>query len=375
VKLSLDQVLSWRMRRQFLDRPDGISAETIVERLCGVQAQVASAAELAVAVRHPRPAEGETAAALHRRTLLKVWAMRGTLHLLTAADAPAFLSLMAAARTWEKSSWQKTFATAAQMATITDAVREILPGRILTREQLTAEILDRTRDDSLTEPLGSGWGTVLKPLAWQGYLCNGPGDGNRVTFTSPQTWIDGWTGLPEPDAAAARVIPAYLGAFGPATMDSFDQWLIRGLSRKASLRAWFTGLTRSGVLTEVSVDGRAAYARTADLDDIAATEPVPQVRLLPAFDQFVLGPGTKDEHVVATHRRALVSKAAGWIAPVVVAGGRVAGTWEQTDSGLTVTLFPEAGAVSEKDLAAEADRVTAITGGRPGLTTRSAEPQ
>ncbi|GIE29619.1 hypothetical protein Ait01nite_026640 [Actinoplanes italicus] len=368
ISFSLDQVLAWRMHRQFLARPADNSAEAIVGRLCGVQAQVASAAELAVAVRHPSPTGGEAARALQQRSLIKVWAMRGTLHLLTPGDAPAYLSLLAAARTWEKGSWQKTFATTAQLAAITGATREILPGRVLTREQLTAEILDRTRDDALAELLRSGWGTVLKPLAWQGLLCSGPSDGNRVTFTSPETWIDGWAGLPDPGEAAERVIPAYLGAFGPATMESFDQWLIRGTSKKASLRGWFAALTSSGVLTEVEINGRPAYARTADLDDIAATEPASPVRLLPAFDQFVLGPGTREEHIIAPHRRPLISKAAGWISPVVVAAGRVAGTWESTDGGIAVTLFAEADPVPEKELAAEADRLAELTGSRPGLT-------
>jgi hypothetical protein len=360
------------MRRQFLDGPGGDSVETIVSRLCGVQAQVASAADQAVAIRRPAPVKGEAGEALANRKLIKVWAMRGTLHLLTAGDVADCLSLMAAARTWEKGSWQKTFATTAQITALADATREILHDRVLTREQLTAEILERTRDDSLAELLGSGWGTVLKPLAWQGYLCNGPGDGGRVTFTSPGTWIEGWTGLPEPDEAAERVIPAYLGAFGPATMESFDQWLIRGASKKASLRKWFAGLHRSGVLTEVTVGGRPAYARTADLDDIAAAGAVPPVRLLPAFDQFVLGPGTKDEDIIAPGRRALISKAAGWISPVVVAGGRVAGTWETGDGGVTVTLFTEAGPVPENALAAEAGRIAEITGCRPELTVTTA---
>jgi hypothetical protein len=368
IKFSLDQVLAWRMRRQFLDRPAEASAETIVGRLCGVQAQVASAAELAVAVRHPSPADGAADRALRDRSLIKVWAMRGTLHLLTPGDAPAYLSLLAAARTWEKGSWQKTFATTAQIAALADATRAILPGRVLTREQLTAEILDRTGDDSLAELLGSGWGTVLKPLAWQGYLCSGPSEGNRVTFTSPETWIDGWTGLPGPDEAAGRVIPAYLGAFGPATMESFDQWLIRGTSKKASLRRWFTGLTGSGILTEVEIDGRSAYARTADLEDIAATGPASPARLLPAFDQFVLGPGTREEQIIAPARRPLISKAAGWISPVVVAAGRVAGTWESSATGITVTLFAEAGPVPGKDLAAEAEHIAKLTGTRPDLT-------
>ncbi|SFF77350.1 Winged helix DNA-binding domain-containing protein [Actinoplanes philippinensis] len=288
---------------------------------------------------------------------MKVWAMRGTLHLLTAGDAAACLSLMAAARTWEKGAWQRTFATVDQVGALADAVREILPGRVLGREELAAEILRVTRDESLGELLGSGWGTVLKPLAWQGLICHGPGDGNRVTFTSPGTWFGDWAGLPAPEEAAARIVPAYLGAYGPATMETFDQWLIRGASKRASLRGWFADLARSGVITEVSVDGRRAYARTADLDDIAAATSMPTVRLLPAFDQYVLGPGTGDEHLIAPHRRALISRTGGWISPVVVARGRVAGTWERDGEALTVGLFAEAGPVPETALAAEAHRL------------------
>ncbi|WP_433788836.1 winged helix DNA-binding domain-containing protein [Actinoplanes sp. CA-252034] len=367
MEFSLEQVLAWRMERQFLAAVAAESAVAVVGRLCGVQAQVASAAEHAVAVRLAAPATGAVEAALERRELIKVWAMRGTLHLLTVTDAASCLSLMADARTWEKGAWQRTFATTGQIDAIADAVREILPGRALTREQLAAEILQTTRDDSLGELLGSGWGTVLKPLAWQGLVCHGPTDGNRVTFTSPATWADGWTGLPAPDPAAARIIPAYLGAFGPATMEAFDQWLIRGASRRASLRRWFADLSRSGDITEVSVDGQAAFARTADLDDIAAAVPVPGTRLLPAFDQFVLGPGTRDERLIAPHRRALISRTGGWISPVVVDRGRIAGTWEPTGDGLTVSLFAEAEPVPHDSLAGEANRIAKITGGSATL--------
>lgn len=198
MRLSADCVLSWRMRRQFLDRPEGTATTAIVDRLCGLQAQVASCAEHAVAVRQVSPRRGEVSEALSSRRIVRTWAMRGTLHLLTAESLAAYLSLLAAARSWERGAWQRNFATAAQVAAMADAAGEALADNVLTRAQLTAEIVRRTGDTSVAAQLGSGWGSVLKPLAWQGYLINGPSDGNRVTFTSPRTWLDGWKGLPEP---------------------------------------------------------------------------------------------------------------------------------------------------------------------------------
>jgi len=124
--LSWESVLAWRLRRQLLEPAGRLDAPDIARRLCGVQAQVPSAAELAVAVRQKRPKRGEVDKALANRTLMRTWAMRGTLHLLHPADAGAYLSLLAAARTWEKGAWQRNFITTKQIAALADAVCDLV---------------------------------------------------------------------------------------------------------------------------------------------------------------------------------------------------------------------------------------------------------
>ena len=86
------------------------------------------------------------------------------------------------------------------------------------------------------------------------------------------------------------------------------------------------------------------------------------VRLLPGFDQWVLGPGTADGHVVPSGRRAAVSKQAGWIAPVVVVGGVVSGTWELDGDQARVAWFREAGRPPRVALGAEVVRWSTILG-------------
>lgn len=372
VKLTVDQVLAWRLRRQFLDPPGSVRAGDVVCRLCGVQAQVTSAAQLAVATRQAEPRLGEVAQALESHKIVKTWAMRGTLHLLPAGELGAYLSLIAAAQTWTKQSWQRTFVTAGQLDAITAAVREVLHDRVLTREQLVAEVLKLTSDATLAEHLSSGWSAVLKPLAWQGYLIQGPAEGNRITFTSPQTWLPDWARLPSPEEAAVTVIPAYLGAHGPATPQAFDQWLTRGASRKAALRSWFADLSAELVEVEVKgVDGVAAYARAADIDDLASAVPSTAVRLLPSFDQYVLGPGTNDTSIISAERRPLVSRKAGWISPVVVAAGRVVGTWDTADGEVVVTLFGDTGTVPVTALRDEVARLGSLLGTDLRLSVRT----
>ncbi|KAB2380987.1 winged helix DNA-binding domain-containing protein [Actinomadura montaniterrae] len=336
------QVLAWRMRRQFIEPPGGASAVEIARRLAGVQAQVASAAELAVAVRQAKPRPGEVASAvLGERTLVKTWAMRGTLHLLPADEAAAYLVLCAAIRNWEKATWQRTFgATPADLEAIAGAAAEALAGGdALTREELTTAVVEETGSRHLAEVLGSGWGVLLKPLAWWGVLCYGPPQGTRVTFTSPEHWLPAWKGLPPVDEAARTVVHAYLGAHGPATPEMFDNWLMRKGNRKRDVKGWFAAAADG--LSTVDVEGVPMYVQEQHVEELQATAPATSVRLLGAFDQYVLGAGTGAPYLIPAERRAEVSRTGGWISPVVLHEGRVAGVWEAKDGDPSVTAFED----------------------------------
>ncbi|WP_431951784.1 winged helix DNA-binding domain-containing protein [Nocardia lijiangensis] len=359
MRVTWDQVFAWRLARQFVTRPAASSVPELVGRLCGVQAQVTSAAETAVALRSAAPEDGALVRELSNGALIKTWAMRGTLHAMTPAGAAAVLPLIASARTWEKPSWQRTFgATPAEVAALTEVVGAILADAELTREELVEELLSDKAFHKLGEELRSGWGALLKPLAWQGALCHGPARGNKVTFTSPARLIPDWQALPEPDAAAPAAITAYLGAHGPATPETFDAWLSRNSLRKTTVRGWFAEL--GDTLTPVEVEGRTGYVLTEHADELAATEPTASVHLLGPFDQYVLGPGTGDTELLPKAHRASVSRTAGWIAPIVVVDGRIAGTWELEGAEVVVSMFD--GAALPKKLDVAADRVARAAG-------------
>lgn len=344
------RVLARRLRRHFLVGPPAATPHEVADRLLGVQAQVPSCAEQAVAVRGPSPSA--VRGGLADGTLVRTWAARGTLHLLTADAAPAQLALLAAARTWERGAWQRRFATAAEIGRLAELVAEILPGRSLTRDELVAELGGHAFPD-LAERLGSDWGTLLKPLTWQGLLVNGEPRGSRPTFTDPATRTGRSFTLPHPDDAARVLVPAYLDAHGPAGATAFDAWLLRGGTGRATLRRWFADLVADDVIAPVTVrddlpgpgvgaDTEQRNARVVDLDELTTdpTDPTDptnppnpttlddEVRFLPAFDQWVLGPGTGETAILASRHRGAVSRTARWIAPVVVLGGRVVGTWD-----------------------------------------------
>jgi hypothetical protein len=361
LKISWEQALAWRMRRQLLDPVGTQTVAGVVRRLCGVQTQVASSAELAVRLRRTTSRRGEVARALAEGRVIKTWAMRGTLHLLTPEEGGTYLSLIAAGRSWETPAWERYFGLSPkQIEGLRHVVRAALDGKILTREELIASVTAKRGLGHVGEALRSGWGTLLKPLAWQGDLCFGPSRGNRVTFMLPEAASSRWAGVPDPDEAAPIAIAGYLGAYGPATIENFRNWISRGRVSVRRIRGWFGAMSEQ--LAEVDVDGERRYVLAKDLDELARARPSTAVRLLPGFDQYVLGPGTEDRHVLPSKRRTAVSRQAGWIAPIVVAGGVVCGTWEPDGDTVRVAWFRESGKIPRAELEAEAMRLAAIHG-------------
>lgn len=359
--------MAWRLARHHLAALDAPDSVALSRRLCGLQAQVLSSAAQAVALRstaHPAPGGSTTAAdplADHLRSgrLVRTWAMRGTLHLLSPQDAGTWLSLLGSARTWVKPSWQKAFLPVDQVEALARVVHDLLAdGRAATREELVAALDEDSGSAAIAEHVASSWGAALKPLAWQGLIVQGPPRGTRTTFVRPDVTVPGWSPPLDLETAAGRAIPAYLSAFGPATPDAFDAWLLRGATPRKRLRSWFA--ETSEPLADVEVDGRACLAREEDVEALGADEPGDVVRLLPAFDQFVLGPGTGDPHVVPSAHRGEVSRAAGWIAPVVVTLDGVVGTWRADGDQVSVELFPDSPAPRAAALAEEVQRVSAV---------------
>jgi hypothetical protein len=191
-----------------------------------------------------------------------------------------------------------------------------------------------------------------------------------VTFTSPRSWLPEWGGLPDIDAAARIAITSYLRAYGPATAKTFDAWLTRGSSLSADVRGWFEAIADE--LVAIDVEGEVCHALASDLDELRESKPSRALRLLAGFDQYLLGPGTGDARIITPERRPLVSKAAGWIAPVVVRGGRVVGVWDSGARSLDVALFDEdAASVERTALEAEAERARRCLGVELPLSVRT----
>jgi hypothetical protein len=355
MSLTWSQALGWRMRRHLLDPVGTESVAGVVHRLGAIPAQVEAAAELAIRARRERSRPGEVARALAEGRIIKTFAFRGATHLMTPEDAGAYLALRAASRMWELPSWQRYYGLApADWPRFREAVREALAGGPMTRDELGAAVTARPEFRQLGFAFADGAGTLLKPLAWQADMCFGPTRDGRATFqrldANPR-----WQGLRDLDEAGPRAVEAYFRAYGPATPRHVHYWLGEGLGAgRKRIQSWIAGLGER--LAAVDVDGETVHVLREDLDELAATPASAAVRLLPGHDQWVLGPGTADAHVVPPARRTLVSRQAS----IVVAGGVVSGSWSLAGDTVVTAWFAEAGPPAREAVDAEVGRIATI---------------
>lgn len=366
--LTWSQAAAWRARRHHLDRraPAG-KLLAVASRLCGLHAQVLSCAELQVWARVEALDRGAVQRALwEERTLVKTWAMRGTLHVLPAAELPLWHAALSTSRRYATPErWQKYVGiTLDELDAITVAVGEALHNRLLTREELAREIA-RTRSPELGQKVAaSSWGMMLKPAAFTGRLCFAPSVGTRVQFTNPQSWLGLAKNGVAPEEATAEVTRRFLASYGPATARDLSRWWNGG---GVSLgRQWLASL--GAEIAEVAVEGTPAWMLAGDLKRLRDVEPPRSVRLLPGFDPYVVASSHHTGHLMPGDFRSRVFRPQGWISPVLAVDGRLFGVWRHERKGsrvrITVEPFVRVPAWMRRGAGEEAERLAVFLGGK-----------
>jgi hypothetical protein len=334
------------MRRHLLDPAGDVSAVEVVRRLGALPAQNDATTELAIAMRRVSPQPGDVARATADGELVRTFAFRGAVHLATPEDAGVYLALRASSRMWELPSWQTYYGlTPSDWPAFRQAARDALADGPLTPAALGAALTAEPAFHHLEKVFADNPWSLLKALAWQGDLCFGPPVDGQATLQG----LAGnrrWSGLPDVESAGPHAVESYVRAYGPTTPAHLQYWLGEGLGvRRAHLRTWLSGLDDR--LAPVEVDGEPAVVLREDVEELASTEPTTAVRLLPRYDQWVLGPGTADPHVVPPTERAPISRGA----DIALVGGVVRGTWTRTGDDVRVTWFdaaPPRSAVEEQ---------------------------
>ncbi len=366
--------------------------------LGGLQAQAAPPAQLAVRARTSGLAAADVDCACGTsREVTRTWAMRGTLHMLATRDVRWMTGLLGPlfARRDQRRRAQLGLDDALCERALA-ALAVILAGSApLTRAELVSRLAG--------EGIQIGLRTQQPPhllgyAASRGLICRGPdrpgrpspaggpgghadgpdgpdgsggaggsggpadrggrgdpdtgaGAGGEPTYVLLDEWAPHAPALGRPEALA-ELARRYLRGYGPASREDFTAW--SGLPAAESTRA--LDLLAGGLVT-VSAGGTRLFALAGHIE----AEPADCApRLLGHFDPFLLG--YRDRGLVLDPRYApRIQTGGGFVQPVVLIGGRVAGTWRLTRAPgrarrarLTVQPFTALPAASADGLAAEA---------------------
>jgi hypothetical protein len=379
LEIGWDEVRARRLARSSLT--PRASSDELVEvagAVCGVHAQVQTSADLQLAARVEGLVRADVRSALwERRTLVKAWTVRGTLHLHPASELALWLAARRSVlRSVEKGlpAWRDPSGVlhpavgADAVEAVRAAIWEVLDGRCLLRDELAEAVVERV-GGAARERLRSGFAFFL------GELCQGPPQGTRITLTRPDQWVEGWREVTDEDEALREVCRRFLRTYGPARPADFCEWFSSAAFKVTDARMLFDSLAAE--LAEISVEGRRAFVLAGD-DSFAP--PAGQVRLLPEYDVYVMGFRERDQLVpaavrglVAEHGRGRYEGPAG--VRFVLVDGIAAGLWERKRRGgrieLRVRLARRVGRAARAELQLEADRVGAFLGLEPELGIES----
>jgi Winged helix DNA-binding domain len=271
---------------------------TAVVASAGLQAQDTAACRLSVRPRTSGLTAEDVTKACADGRVVRTWLMRGTLHMVAARDAHWMMSFYGPSLIrGQRRRRAELGLTDEVCARALPVIQEILRGKALSR----ASIVEKLEG---VDPKGQAPAHMMFYAAANGLICRGP---DLAKDEPSYVLLDEWvTDRFTPDDPVRELGKRYHQAFGPATAEDFAFW--------------------AGI--------PLGQART--VEPTSTEEAWYGLRLLPAFDTYVLG---YKKRPVPEEFAKRVNAGGGLIRPTVVVDGRIAGTWRKRSGDIEVKPF------------------------------------
>jgi hypothetical protein len=315
--LTLRELNRALLARQLLLERKRLSAQAVIERLVGMQAQWPSAPYVGIWTRATSFRRATFERELARGTVIKATAMRQTLHLVTPRDYALVRSAMSETNYPWETPQAKAMAPALRALAAADGPISNAQGvEHIEREHGLSGVAARRawRAARISAHLLHHHETAL----WHARP-----EGRFVALDEPEPH--------DPTEARAELFRRYLAAFGPASRRDMVQWSMmhvpeiqRALDLLGPLRRFRDEQGRE--LLDVA---------RAPLPD--ADTPAP-VRFLPKWDNILLAHADRTRILPEEHRKKVI-KMNGDVAQTFLVDGLVAGTWRADDGRVVVEPF------------------------------------
>ncbi len=336
--LSGRAISAFRLARHHLVGKSSPEPAAICADVCGIQAQVMSAAEMALWARNHKLTRAEIHSALwESRTLMKAPLMRGTLHLIAAEDFPLYIAALKTGRIRQTLKIMARYKVSEKEArAVGDAVVEILGSGPMTRREVTSKVLGIAGKKARPWFEQSSWGVARLPML-EGAVCYGPNQGQDVIFVRADHWLPAQKPIGELEALTT-LIRRYLRAYGPADSRDFSFW--SGLQASDVQPVW---ASLENEFLAVRTSGKRSFVLSEDSKSFEKSKlRGPVVRLLPNFDAYLLAHYAKDQLVDPRHYKRIFRNQ-WWISAPVMLDGKLIGIWEYARrknlTAFTITPF------------------------------------
>lgn len=317
-----------RLRRQRLVGDGFPAVAQAVTAQLAVQAQDYLGMLWGLGQRVQGATEASVEHAFAERSIVRGWPLRGTLHVVAAADHRWLLELLAP-RVLERSRrrLKDEFDLDDRVMERARAIceRVLDGGRALAREALYAAF-----DDARIPTAGSRGLHLVWWLAHAGVLCFGTRIGKQHSFVLLDDWLPPAPSRPRDDALA-ELARRYFASRGPASVRDFAWW-----SGLAAAEAAAAHEAVRGALERIDIDGRA-YWHLPTRDDVIPARPA-RVHLLPAYDEYTVAYHDRSAFLDAAHAERAGN---GIFKPALLLDGRIAGSWKRTLAKTTVAIEPD----------------------------------
>ncbi|TFB53091.1 winged helix DNA-binding domain-containing protein [Cryobacterium tagatosivorans] len=361
-----------RLVRQGLSGGELRGVSDVAERLLALQAQDYAAGKWALGVRAPGATLADVDAAINSGAIVRSWPMRGTLHFVPAA-ALGWMQELTSPRVVAGSRTRH-----AQLdldPVVIERARAVAVGALSGGRELSRADFLAALDGSGISTAGQRGYHLIGHLALTGTLCWGPQRGKQQVLVLLDDWVPSPRRL-DRDEALGEFVLRYFDGHGPATLRDFVWW------SQLTLADARVGLAVArDRLAELEVDGVTHYlpaaADTGDSGTGNAPRPPRQRRpvlALPAFDEYLIGYQDRSFAIDDGSFTRVVPGRNGMFLPLILASGRVIGTWRQTKSTREVSVEPRPFATLSANQAREFGRAVADYARFLGLASAGLAP-
>jgi len=319
---TIEQFTRFRLKRHHLSENEAADAVTICRDVCGVQAQVMSAAYLQLWARNHDLTRSEIEGLLWKsRTLVKTSLMRQTLHLIPSDEFWLYITALKPSRLAGPLRIMSKFGIdRAEAEDLTLQIMNVLSDGPCSRGTIHQAVRPKV-SKRVRAWMEKVWSIMRLPVA-EGLICYGSGENSEVNFIRVDHWLPKQKPRISLSQAQATLFSKYLRAYGPATLSDFAHWSGISMQEIKALPP-----PPESQLAEISVDHGKLFLLREDVAELKRiTAITDSIRLLPSFDIYLLAHREKDHLLSAQHYKR-VYRNQGWLSPVVLINGAIAGVW------------------------------------------------